>query len=331
MSNRELAWRVFAGEYNATTLEFPPEEERGPGYIVTPLGAKINRIHIVGVLTDIEKLERNGNTHYRARISDRTGVFYIYAGQYDPEAVKILSKLEPPKYIAVSGKSRLYSPEEGTTYVSIRPEQITVVDKDIRDYWLLETSKSMKMRLEAFVEASEMETPDVEKLTKLGFDPVIITGILDAMKHYKQPDIKQYHNMLIEVLRYLVVENGEGYITTENTVDPNLENLPAEFKTGDELTEQDSDPEFELEFEPAAEQDTDLDNSAELEEQLLKIISEYDGNKSDQGIPWHGLVEAADKAGIDNNLIEDLVNGLLDRGQVYEPILGRIKCSGVKQ
>jgi hypothetical protein len=40
------------------------------------------------------------------------------------------------------------------------------------------------------------------------------------------------------------------------------------------------------------------------------------------------MAEATDK-GIDKNIIEDLVNNLLETGRIYEPILGRIKCSGL--
>ena len=44
MISREVAWRVFAGEYNSSNLEIKGEGERAPSYIVTPLGAMINRV-----------------------------------------------------------------------------------------------------------------------------------------------------------------------------------------------------------------------------------------------------------------------------------------------
>jgi RPA family protein len=259
------------------------------------MGAKINRIYVVGVLTDIEKLERNGNTHYRARVSDRTGVFYIYAGQYDPQVIKVLSALEPPAYIAVIGKSRLYSPSEGVTYVSIRPESITVVDKTVRDYWLLDACKSMKLRLEAVVEAQQMTPPEPEKLVKLGFDPAIAQGVMEALNHYDQPDLEQYKNMLVEVLKYLVVDNGEGHISIEKPVENNLKDLTAEFKTAEELADE----------EPI--EDVESAEELEFEEEDSKIMA------------------AAVKNKIDKNAVEDIVNSLLDCGKVYEPMLGRIK------
>lgn len=337
MANRELAWRVFAGEYNASTLQLEPAQEREPGYIITPLGAKINRIYVVGVLTDIEKLERNGNTHYRARVSDRTGVFYIYAGQYDPQVLKVLSNLEPPAYIAVIGKSRIYSPSEGVTYVSIRPENIIVVDKSIRDNWLLDASKSLKTRLNALIEAQQMEPPEVQKLVKLGFDTAVAQGVIESLKHYsfKQPDIMQYKNMLVEVLKYLVLDDGESYVSSENIniTEEASEALDVEFKTGDELTidaeDEDVDENEEFEFEPNVDdnKEKNVEDLHEQEDQLLDIIKSFKGKKFKNGVPWHKLMAEATDKGMDKNIIEDLVNNLLETGKIYEPVLGRIRSS----
>ena len=60
MNLREVAWRVFAEEYNSSTLEHTGEGEKPVSYIVTPLGAKVNRMFVVGVVTDIEDLGRAG-------------------------------------------------------------------------------------------------------------------------------------------------------------------------------------------------------------------------------------------------------------------------------
>lgn len=331
MTEREVAWRVFAGEYNASTLDISPAHEREPGYLITPLGAKINRVYIVGVLTEVEKFDRNGNSHYRARISDRTGVFYVYAGQYNPEVTKILSKLEPPTYVAVIGKSKIYSPSEGITYVSIRPENIKIVDKNIRDYWLLDACKSMKERLSAVTECQQLVPPDMEKLVALGYDELIARGVMDALEHYKKLDTEYYHNMLTDVLKYLVTEKENGYVSSENTVDIDTKDIEDDFKTGDELTTEPEDSEdTELEFEPSDETGSDPSEpqvTSEHEELLLKIISSLKGKKYNDGVPWHDLMVKATDGGLDKNIIEDIVNSLLNTGKVYEPMLGRIKCT----
>ena len=48
-----------------------------PSYVVTPLGAKVNRLFVIGVLTDIENVSENGEL-LRAHVSDPTGVFTLY-------------------------------------------------------------------------------------------------------------------------------------------------------------------------------------------------------------------------------------------------------------
>ena len=106
---REAAWRVFAGEYNDTTIEIKGEGEMSPSYVVTPLGAKINRLFVIGVLTDVEQVSESGE-FIRAHVSDPTGVFTLYSGQYQQEATTALSNIEVPAFVAIVGKARTYTP-----------------------------------------------------------------------------------------------------------------------------------------------------------------------------------------------------------------------------
>ena len=178
--NREIAWRVFAGEYNDATKEMSDGGDRSPSYLVTPLGAKVNRLFVVGVLTDVENVATDEAPMWRARLQDPTGTYHIYAGQYQPEASAALAKLKPPAFVAVTGKSRLFTPESGGTYTSIRPETVKVVDEGLRDYWILEASRSLKKRLEALREAYKMDPPKKEELAALGIKPAVAEGILVA-------------------------------------------------------------------------------------------------------------------------------------------------------
>ena len=88
--NREVAWRLFASEYNDANLEAEGGGERPPSYIVTPLGARVNRVFVVGVITDVENVGTDGQPMWRARVSDPSGTFHVYAGQYQPEAAAAL-------------------------------------------------------------------------------------------------------------------------------------------------------------------------------------------------------------------------------------------------
>ena len=117
---RETAWRVFAGEYNDASFEIKGSGEKIPSYIITPLGGKINRIFVIGVLTDVENVSEGGE-YLRAHLSDPTGVFTLYSGQFQHEATDALMHIEVPTFVAIVGKARTYQPDDGGLYVSLRP------------------------------------------------------------------------------------------------------------------------------------------------------------------------------------------------------------------
>src|SRR2546425_1688675 len=111
--NREVGWRLFAGEYNESNFEVGGGGDRAPTYVVTPLGARVNRLFVVGVLTDVENVGTDGQPMWRARVSDPTGTFPVYAGQYQPEAAAKLAKGKTPAVAAILGESRTDLPEPG--------------------------------------------------------------------------------------------------------------------------------------------------------------------------------------------------------------------------
>jgi len=294
MITREVAWRVFATEYNSSSLEYRGEGERSPSYVITPLGAMVNRLFVVGVMTDSENIGTEDEPLWRARISDPSGVFYISAGQYQPEAALAISKIVPPAFVAVVGKSRTYSPEEGTVYVSIRPESVNVVTEDIRDYWVLETARSTLRRIEVMRDALEMEAPSIEELVRLGHDERIAEGVVRSLEHYMGIDLEIYRAMVADALRYL------------------LPAYEADFPMSEELAE--APEEIELEEE--------IKGDYDKEEIVLAIIERLDSGK---GAPWDDIVEEAAASSIGKTELEEITNSLLDKGLIYEPVLGKMK------
>ncbi|MDY6764257.1 MAG: DNA-binding protein [Halobacteria archaeon] len=152
---RQVAKRVFAGEFRDASYTFrESDDERAPTYLLLPTGDRANRIFVVGTLT--EKEDRGQDSEYwRVRVVDPTGTFLVYAGQYQPEAVDVLRKIEPPEYVAVVGKPNTYETEEGDVITSIRPESISVVDEETRDRWIAETAERTIERIESDGEYKE--------------------------------------------------------------------------------------------------------------------------------------------------------------------------------
>lgn len=299
MAEREVAWRVFAEEYNASTCELSGEGERAPSYVVTPLGAKINRLYVVGVITDVENVGTSEEPMWRARLSDPTNTYYLSAGQFQSQASTILSKFRPPGFAAVIGKTRVYKPEEGTIYLSIRPEVIKSVDSQLRDFWILETCKNLKKRIEAMQEALKMEPLTKEELFSLGYSENLVDGIITAIQHYKQIDLERYEAMLVDALKYLISEAQESKSEEPEAVEVEI---------------------------PAHKEEVEKKKALELEvleEKILTILERLD--RDSKGVVWESLAENAKKEGIKREQLEELINSLLDKGLVYEPVLGRIK------
>jgi RPA family protein len=149
---REVARRVFADEFNDATFSFKEsDDDRAPVYALLPTGQKVNRVFFVGTLTEKEDVGED-NEYWRGRIVDPTGTFFVYAGQYQPEAASTLRDLEPPAYVAVVGKPRTYETDDGSVNVSVRPESITQVDAATRDRWVVETAERTVERIGAFEE-----------------------------------------------------------------------------------------------------------------------------------------------------------------------------------
>jgi len=183
---REIAHRLFAAEFDDADLSYSEsDEERAPNYVITPSGARVNRLFLVGVLTETEWVN---DDMLRARVVDPTGPFVSYAGQYQPDALGFLERTEPPAFLAVTGKARTFEPEDGDrVFTSVRPESISEVDADTRDRWVVEAAKRTVDRVETMAAAMETGLAGDELVAALeadGVDPTLASGIALALDHY---------------------------------------------------------------------------------------------------------------------------------------------------
>jgi RPA family protein len=151
---REVAQRTFAAEFNDATYTFrESDDDRAPVYVLLPTGAKANRVFVVGTLTETEDVGSD-DEYWQGRIVGPTGTFFVYAGQYQPEAAGMLRETEPPAFVALVGKPRTYETDDGNVNVSLRPEHLTIVDEVARHRWVTETAERTLDRLEAFDDPS---------------------------------------------------------------------------------------------------------------------------------------------------------------------------------
>jgi RPA family protein len=184
---REVAYRLFATEFEDADRSYSEsDEERAPNYVVTPTGARINRLFVVGVLTEVEQVS---DDVLRGRVVDPTGAFVIYAGQYQPDEMAFLETADPPMFVAVTGKARTFQPDDSDrVFTSIRPESINEVDADTRDRWTVQAAEQTLDRIAHMARALGRDERGEDLRTVLedqGIDEGLAAGIPIAIDHYE--------------------------------------------------------------------------------------------------------------------------------------------------
>jgi len=300
MNARETAWRVFATELNSTTLEIKATEEKQPSYIVTPLGAKINRVLIAGVMTEKENIGSEEEPMWKARIQDVSGSFYINVGRFQPEASAAIADIEIPSFVAAVGRVRTYTTDDQRVFVSVRPEHIVPIDESVRNEWILETAKSTWKRLKNTKKVLGMGDATEQDLIKSGMSPTEAFGITYALDNYGQmPDSTLYLKTIQAALRMLLPDR-----------DVDL-GFPEDY----------SDEPDEIEIPENGE--SSGNNAAQLEDMILRLLEELDTDG--KGAPREELERRAEAEGISSIELEEVSNTLMDKGLVYEPNLRYLK------
>ena len=134
--------RVFAGEYGGSTLSVQDEDSGKPAWVVTPGGAWCRFMFLSGALTEV--VEIGDMVHIR--IADPTGVFNLIIGGRNTVLAETLCKIPVPSFVTVTGRAQMYL-KNGEVMLSVRPDSIRVVDRLVRDQWVLATAKSTVGRL----------------------------------------------------------------------------------------------------------------------------------------------------------------------------------------
>lgn len=321
MMEREVAWRIFAHEFNRSNLFTGEGEERTPNYFITPTGVKCNRLFIIGVVTEVENISKENNL-WRARIADPTGVFTVYAGQYQPEAAIFLSGLQVPAYVAVVGKARKYEPEAGSVFLSVRPEEMNNADEKLRDRWVLDTAELTLERIRFIEEAlsSGLSGNELkELLQKKGASAVLADGMAQAVRHYKNPDkmMVELKTALIHAVETVASERG---IQEQPVVKPEepQENAGERMSNDQPVEKAEQNIEEIKEPEAAREKET----TPEPKEIIAALIDKLDTGK---GISYYSVVEAAQNAGINAEWVESGIKELMAEGRCYEPKIGVLR------
>jgi len=224
IQRRETAYRLFAAEFDDATLSHQEaDEERAPNYVITPTGARVNRLFAVGVLTEVESVN---DDVLRGRIVDPTGAFVVYAGQYQPDEMAALEQLDTPAFVAVTGKARTFSPDDSDrVYTSVRPESITQVDAATRDRWVVDAAEQTLERVATYAAAAGLAERGEDlrlALQSRGVSPGLADGIPRAMDHYGTTAtyLSRLRETALDAVRVVTGDRDEA---TAVTIDPDDE------------------------------------------------------------------------------------------------------------
>ena len=156
---RQVARFLFAKEVTDTKTTFTVENEDSQYssvHAITPTGQDVGRVFICGTLTQVEDIGDN-DPYFKARLVDPTGAISVYAGNYQPDAAKVLGEIEIPIYVAVVGKISLFTTEDGTKIASIRAEDVAEVDEDVIRTWTFMAARNLIEHIE------DEESTDMKK------------------------------------------------------------------------------------------------------------------------------------------------------------------------
>jgi RPA family protein len=211
--SREVARRLFAAEFDDASLAYSEsDEERAPNYVVTPTGARVNRLFVAGVLTEVERV--NDETS-RGRVVDPSGAFVTYAGQYQPDAQAFLERATTPAFVALTGKARTFEPEDSDrVFTSVRPENLNEVDADTRDRWVVSAAEATLDRLAVFERAlaSDRRGADLRDALEAGGAPAsLAAGIPKAIDHYdtSRAYVEALRRLAVDALELIAGERDE--------------------------------------------------------------------------------------------------------------------------
>jgi len=304
MFRRQIAWRVFIEEIRRSK-QIHEEEMDGKivRYLVSPFGALINRIYMVGTVTDI--VESSEKKTIKARVSDITGVTSIYASEFQPDVYTFLKLIgDEPTIIMFTAKIRVFEPEEGRKIPLIRPERIKRGTLNDRNIWIVDAASNVIERMEYMEKVIGKFDGELteDMLIELGIPPHYWRPIRISLMYYTPEEIldqiRDYKSLLSDSLGYVSDVIREEYV--EEEAEEIEEEIPEYFEEEEE--------------------------ESPIVRAILEAIRELDKGS---GAPWSEVVERVHGlTKVSREIIEEVIEDLLTNTRIYEVARGKLKLLG---
>ncbi|MAT49164.1 MAG: hypothetical protein CMA27_04975 [Euryarchaeota archaeon] len=299
-AKRQPAIRILAQEYSESTLKQQGSGDFDPAFIITKLGAKVNRLVAMGLLELMERRESSSGLFWTGRIRDPSGLHFFSIGTFQPEELQIQAdellarfQQEEPVRIMMVAKSSMRQSEEGSIFTGLRPEEIRIIDSKQYANLLIEACDSTMRRIEAFRNSEKIEQTHSE-YKKSGIPNDLIEGLLLSRGHYGEID-SEFHKL--NVLRALAIAEGgsnQTELVNENT---NTE----EINNSDEIINSD-----EINY----------------KETITKYIETNDGPN---GVDFESIVDFCMKNNGEREASEVTIENMVEDGELFEIKFGWYK------
>ena len=297
---REPGVLVLAKELSLSIERHVEDREYSPTYLISEIGAKLSRVLVGGILDQIENRGSEEDPFYTARIIDPNGdYYYLQAGQYNPEGAAALSKLEIGVPVLCVGKVRARTPEDSErTYVSVQPENIRAVSMDEVNHWAIKACDQLMRR----INTNKAFDNDKELLKKANLAEREKDGLELSKELYPTVVVENYTALLYDCLTRLV--GGESSM-------PETKNFTGEFKPAASVAE----------TEENIEEPVEKSNVNDNEAKVMKLITDDEGD----GIYYDDLAIGISAEGIDNPMLDEILDSLTDQGLVFQPRFNHYK------
>jgi uncharacterized protein len=304
MTGREFAWRVLAIELAASTEEERGEGERAASYLLSPLGARMNRVLLAGQLGSVESIGADpAQPFWRGRATDTTGSVAVTAGGFQPRALAALQQYTEPGPALIVGKAHLFRGRDGTTQASVRAEEIRrVAPEELRELEL-EILRDSVDRLELVERLRAHPAIEEATLRSEGVAPAWIAAARLALRRYPGADLSRFRSAYARA-----VDRPAGDAV------PAAPSPRAGGSPPTRVTRREEPP-------PVARPPADRQGEAIF----LDLVDEL-AERSDDG--YADLKEAVRRAsvqGIAEPQVEEILNRLEEDGVLEEPIVGKLR------
>ena len=315
---RQTAVRLFAREFYESSLPDGGQGEYDPRFVVTKLGAKVNRMYVAGVIERLERRDTERGPMFSGAVRDPTGLHLWSVGSFRPELhiemEELVAKFESGDrfLMACIGKSNHYTTEDGGFRCRMQMEDYAIIDRDTYASWLVETANHTMRRIDALGKAQSAESTDVNSLRDAGVPKDLVDGLGLAMNHYGEWDPEGYK---VGVLQALSAAEGRVVSFEEHEASGSSEVIEDEPQAGVSGAETQEEV---VDSQPKPSSGTDLEST------VLEIISQHAGA---EGIDYDSIMKHCSQRGFtDEDAIEDTIYGLRDdKCEIMEPRFGWFK------